>query len=159
MLLQADGGQEERSCECIFPFECCNTIVLMKGRCGSIRYYSIFTRLYSLALLFSDHIMTNSSWTQAHIASLLYLGRTSFLSGFMDFGPEDAGIRALALQSSHKAGGNPNGDVTAHMSAEPRPQQWIGCEVVYPPCDTAELAQCGKLEKRERIIVSLAQFR
>ncbi|OCF38298.1 alpha-1,2-mannosyltransferase [Kwoniella heveanensis CBS 569] len=34
-------------------------------------YYRIFTSLYSVSLLFSQHIMTNSSWTQAHIQSLL----------------------------------------------------------------------------------------
>jgi alpha-1,2-mannosyltransferase len=111
--------------------------------------------MYSLALLFSGYTMTNSSWTQAHISSLLYSGRSSYFSMFMAF-PEDddKSIRALATQPPSKQDSDTN-----HQSAEPAQKRWIGCQVVYPPCDTAQLVQCGKLEKREKIIVSLSQFR
>ena len=76
--------------------------------------------------------MTNSSWTQAHIKSLLLAGRSSTLASLM----------------------------TMDMSAlEKRNTPVPKCEVVYPPCDTAELVKLGKLDKRKRLIVSLAQFR
>lgn len=95
------------------------------------RYYKVFTSLYAVALLFSQHIMTNSSWTQAHIKSLLNDGRHSLLASLL-----------LMDDASRNAGD------TARV-----------CEVVYPPCDTTELSKLGNLDSRKRELVSLAQFR
>lgn len=94
-------------------------------------YYKVFTSLYGVALLFSQHIMTNSSWTQAHIQSLLNNGRNSMLASLL-----------LMDDASRNAG-----DTQAV------------CEVVYPPCDTTELSKLGNLDSRKRELVSLAQFR
>jgi alpha-1,2-mannosyltransferase len=91
----------------------------------------VFTSLYAVALLFSQHIMTNSSWTQAHIKSLLNDGRHSLLASLL-----------LMDDASRNAGD------TARV-----------CEVVYPPCDTTELSKLGNLDSRKRELVSLAQFR
>jgi alpha-1,2-mannosyltransferase len=76
--------------------------------------------------------MTNSSWTQNHILSLLSQGRNSLL----------ASLLLLDEKSLEKNKGR-KGD----------------CEVVYPACDTAGLVALGHLDKRRRVIVSLAQFR
>ncbi|BEJ12922.1 hypothetical protein CspHIS471_0300960 [Cutaneotrichosporon sp. HIS471] len=94
-------------------------------------YYRMFTSLYSVALLFSQHTMTNSSWTQAHIKSLLNDGRRSLLAQLL-----------LMDDASRNAGD------TARV-----------CEVVFPPCDTTELSKLGNLDSRKRQLVSLAQFR
>nr|XP_019005182.1 alpha-1,2-mannosyltransferase [Kwoniella mangroviensis CBS 8507]OCF68643.1 alpha-1,2-mannosyltransferase [Kwoniella mangroviensis CBS 8507] len=102
-------------------------------------YYWIFTNLYSVSLLFPQHIMTNSSWTQAHIQSLLTKARGSFLA-------------SILLK-----------DETTIRKREERGESKIDdrarCEVVYPPCDTKEFVKLGNLDKRKREIVSLAQFR
>lgn len=105
-------------------------------------YYRIFTSLYANALLFSEYTMTNSSWTQAHIQSLLSAGRRSLLAKLLlndgDSGPQS---------------GNQN------QAGQTEPTNASQCEVVYPPCDTTELEKLGDLETRDRELVSLAQFR
>lgn len=98
---------------------------------ANTRYYNVFTSVYGVALLFSQHTMTNSSWTQAHIQSLLNAGRSSMLA-------------SLLLQ-----------DDASRNAGERKPV----CEVVYPPCDTSELSKLGQLGSRKRELVSLAQFR
>ncbi|WVQ98028.1 hypothetical protein IAU59_005149 [Kwoniella sp. CBS 9459] len=102
-------------------------------------YYRIFTSLYSVSLLFSQHIMTNSSWTQAHIRSLLTAGRSSYLASFL---LKDE----TTLQKREDRG-------------EVKKEDRARCGVVYPPCDTTELVKLSGLNKRKREIVSLAQFR
>lgn len=102
-------------------------------------YYSIFTRLYALALLFSDHTMTNSSWTQAHIKSLRTSARSSF---------------AASILLKDEAA-----DVARESRGESTKADRAVCEVVYPPCDTRELSKLGNLTNRARELVSLAQFR
>ena len=93
----------------------------------------MFTSLYANSLLFSDHTMTNSSWTQAHLKSLLIVGRSSLLA------------RLLSLIEKS----------ISRTKVEGR----MDCEVLYPPCDTAALVKLGHLTERKREIVSLAQFR
>lgn len=81
--------------------------------------------------------MTNSSWTQAHIKSLIDAGRSSFA----------AAMFLMDAKSISKA--RERGETVEAAAA---------CEVVYPPCDTAAFL-LAKLERRQREIVSLAQFR
>ncbi|WRT64804.1 uncharacterized protein IL334_001739 [Kwoniella shivajii] len=102
-------------------------------------YYRIFTSLYSVSLLFPQHIMTNSSWTQAHIQSLLNSARNSFLASLLL--KDD-----LTIQKREERG-------------ETRKEDRARCEVVYPPCDTKEFVKLGSLDNRKREMVSLAQFR
>ena len=101
------------------------------------RYYKIFTSLYATSLLFSEEVMTNSSWTQAHITNLLNKGRNSFLASLLLMDDRTREIRAK------------NGEI------DPK----AGCRVVFPPCDTEGLQSLGKLGDRKRELVSLAQFR
>lgn len=105
----------------------------------SQRYYGAFTSLYALSLLFSEYIMTNSSWTQGHIQTLLAAGRRSFLANV--FLMDDQSVRRKMARG------------------EIQPGEKAACEVVYPPCDTAGLVKLGNLDDRRRKIVSLAQFR
>lgn len=102
-------------------------------------YYAIFTRLYALSLLFSEYTMTNSSWTQAHIKSLLTFGRSSFGAGLLLLDDKTQEMREKRGEST--------------------PEDRAKCEVVFPPCDTKELSTLGNLDKREPTLVSLAQFR
>jgi len=75
--------------------------------------------------------MTNSSWTQAHITSLLNKGRKGFF----------ASVLLIDEKSLEKNGGEKG-----------------ACEVVFPPCDTGAMRGFG-LDKRSNEIISLAQFR
>jgi len=102
-------------------------------------YYHIFTALYSLSLLFSEHTMTNSSWTQAHIQSLMQGAKSS------------VGASILLLDEAS--------DIARESRGESAPEDRARCEVVYPPCDTRELSKLGNLSKRKYDLVSLAQFR
>lgn len=105
----------------------------------NLSYYQIFTSLYSLSLLFAEEIMTNSSWTQAHITSLLTSARASFAASVLLL--DDKSLKAQSTNT-------PDGKVRKSR-----------CEVVFPPCDTKALEGLGKLAHRKRVIVSLAQFR
>ncbi|WVQ76077.1 hypothetical protein IAR50_005714 [Cryptococcus sp. DSM 104548] len=102
-------------------------------------YYYIFTSIYSVSLLYAQHIMTNSSWTQAHIKSLLTSASSSFLASIL---LKDE----LSVQKQKERKELVDGE-------------GLECGVVYPPTDTKELSRLGGLETRKREIVSLAQFR
>ncbi|KAL1406231.1 asparagine-linked glycosylation protein [Vanrija albida] len=104
-----------------------------------LAYYAIFTRLYAISLLFSEYTMTNSSWTQAHIKSLLTFGRSSFGAGLLLLDDKSQEMREKRGESA--------------------PEDRARCEVVFPPCDTKELSTLGQLDQREPTLVSLAQFR
>ena len=84
------------------------------------RYYRIFATLYTSSLSLATVKMTNSTWTKAHVDTLL----------------------SRARSSSSKA---------------PVPE----VSIVYPPCDTGSLGELeiGEEGKRERVVLSLAQFR
>ena len=75
--------------------------------------------------------MVNSSWTKAHIDSILYHD-----NGFLNILTY---LPPLVFLRSSLAALKPS-------------------EIMYPPCDTRELAEVP-LEGRGRTIVSLAQFR
>ncbi|EAL18406.1 hypothetical protein CNBJ3290 [Cryptococcus deneoformans B-3501A] len=112
-------------------------------------YYHIFTSVYSLSLLYCQHILTNSSWTQAHIQSLLLSARQSFLASLLL--KDD-----LTLEKRRERGELQEGDDAGDTR----------CEVVYPPCDTRKLSSLPlslpsptPKRGRKREFVSLAQFR
>lgn len=109
------------------------------------RYYSIFATLYATALLFCQEIMTNSSWTQAHIQSLLAKGKKSWLAGLLL-------MDDLSERKRRERGERGESDQAA--------EQIERCKVLFPPCDTGDLARFGLEGRGERRgIVSLAQFR
>jgi alpha-1,2-mannosyltransferase len=104
----------------------------------SIRYYKFFTSLYATSLLFAEEVMTNSSWTHAHITDLLNTGRRSIIAGLLLMDDKTYEVREKqGMEMEKKA----------------------GCRVVFPPCDTGSLQGLGNLSDRKRELVSLAQFR
>ncbi|EIW71289.1 hypothetical protein TREMEDRAFT_73255 [Tremella mesenterica DSM 1558] len=107
------------------------------GKQVKLVYYAIFTVLYSVSLLYAEVIMTNSSWTQAHITSLLLSARKTWLAAFL---LKDE--KALQARERRK-----------------EPSNRGRCEVVFPPCDVTGLLKLGHVGSRKREIVSLAQFR
>ena len=94
-------------------------------------YYKLFTAAYATSLLYAEYIMANSSWTRAHITSLLTSGRNGLLASL-------ALLDDKSLAKSGESAGS--------------------CETLYPPCDTRALISFP-LEGRKREILSLAQFR
>lgn len=86
----------------------------------------------AISLLFADEIMTNSSWTSAHVTSLLTLGRSTWLAYLL----------------------NLDGSAAAGKRVTPN-------RTVFPPCGTSEFANLplkGR-DDRPRTLISLAQFR
>ena len=85
---------------------------------------------YAFSLRQASFLMVNSSWTKAHVDSILF--HDSGFLNILTYLPPLVFLRPLATLKP--------------------------AEIVYPPCDTRELAELP-LEGRGRIIVSLAQFR
>jgi alpha-1,2-mannosyltransferase len=86
----------------------------------------------AISLLFADEIMTNSSWTSAHVTSLLTLGRSTWLAYLLNL------------------------DGSAQVGKRVAPNR-----TVFPPCGTSEfdnLPLKGR-DDRPRTLISLAQFR
>ncbi|KAG9019903.1 asparagine-linked glycosylation protein [Tulasnella sp. 427] len=95
---------------------------LWKSR-AKLVYYNLFAYFYSFSLFQADQVIVNSSWTGAHIDSLVTLALSLV-----------AKVVNLGLTEQRNV------------------------PVVYPPCDTAKLRDFA-LEGRERVILSVAQFR
>jgi alpha-1,2-mannosyltransferase len=98
---------------------------------------------YSLALSRPSFIMANSSWTKNHVDAIL--SHSDPIMNAMHFFNPLFALRLFAtmFKSSHyTVSGSKKRDA----------------KIVYPPCDTREMSQFP-LDKRERIILSIAQFR
>ena len=102
----------------------------------SNRYYRLFMYYYSFSLRKASFIMVNSSWTKSHIDYAL-TNRDSLLEIIHLCTP-------LALITYFSSWGSSRSTVASR--------------IVYPPCDTREMAKFS-LEGRERVILSIAQFR
>ncbi|KAF9464212.1 glycosyltransferase family 4 protein [Collybia nuda] len=100
---------------------------------GKLLYYRIFMYYYALSLRNASFVMVNSSWTKNHVDSIL-----QYSDRFLDFVHYLPPLALLCLVT-HDAGIR-------------------NSQIVYPPCDTREMTQFS-VEGRERIILSLAQFR
>lgn len=103
------------------------------------RYYRIFMYMYASTLRCASFLMVNSTWTKDHIDSILAHHDTLLDTTF--------GMISLLgrLSSSSVA-----------STAEHVPPR--SAKTVYPPCETQELIGFS-LEGRNKIIVSVAQFR
>lgn len=89
-------------------------------------YYALLIRAYAWCLGFGQEIMANSSWTKAHLDTLL------------------------------GSGGSGGTDATTELSLTPAER----VSKVFPPCETGDLGKLPIVETgRERVILSLAQFR
>lgn len=110
---------------------------------------------YALALSHAQFLMVNSSWTRSHIASIIshehfgpviqWAHRVTPLLFAKVFLSEPA-VR-LVMYSVNGPG-----------SASGNKPDKVKPVTVYPPCDTREMVKFS-LQGRERIILSVAQFR
>jgi len=108
---------------------------------------------YALSLSHAQFLMVNSSWTRGHIASII---------SHEHFGPAIRWAHRMTpllfiklfLSPSVRVmcGSDRQGSGNCNKTHEVKPV------IVYPPCDTRELAEFP-LQGRERIILSVAQFR
>lgn len=96
-----------------------------------VRYYQLFAMAYSASLALADDMMVNGTWTKNHIDTLL---------------------SAAPITSKYKQKYN------SKDKGENPSQRENGVPIVYPPCNTESL-QSLDLSNRERIILSVAQFR
>ena len=90
---------------------------------------------YSRSLAGARFLMVNSSWTKNHIDSLLH--------------HKDTFVQALHFLPSL---------IFVSLSPNLHPSQLDEARIVYPPCDTREMVKLA-LQGRERVILSVAQFR
>ncbi|KAL0579865.1 asparagine-linked glycosylation protein [Marasmius crinis-equi] len=99
-------------------------------------YYRLFMYYYSLSLRSAVFVMVNSSWTKNHVDSILRHS-DPLLDFFHLVIPPLLILRFLASRNDKPV---------------------TSARIVYPPCDTREMARFP-LTDRERVIVSIAQFR
>ncbi|KAG6846491.1 hypothetical protein H0H93_013622, partial [Arthromyces matolae] len=98
---------------------------------GKLVYYRLFMYYYARSLRVARFLMVNSSWTKGHVDAILQ--------------HSDPLLDILLLVPSLLLFRSPNAGLTH-------------AEIVYPPCDTREMAKFA-VEGREKIIMSIAQFR
>ncbi|GBE85155.1 GDP-Man:Man(3)GlcNAc(2)-PP-Dol alpha-1,2-mannosyltransferase [Sparassis crispa] len=102
---------------------------------GKLLYYRVFMYYYAYSLRQASFLMVNSSWTKNHVDAILQHS-DPLLDAIHFFTP----VTLFRLLSWGRA----DLPKSAH--------------IVYPPCDTCEMAKFP-LEGRERVILSVAQFR
>ncbi|KIJ15033.1 glycosyltransferase family 4 protein [Paxillus involutus ATCC 200175] len=115
-------------------------------------YYRLSMYYYALSLSHARFLMVNSSWTHGHIASIV---------SHEHFGPTIRWahhitplffIKLVLSSTAVPSIMYGMGSATTVKTENVKP------EIVYPPCDTREMAKFP-LEGRERILLSVAQFR
>jgi len=100
---------------------------------AKLMYYRLFMYYYSYSLRTALFLMANSSWTKNHVDAILQ--HSDPILDFFHLLPPLLLLKVLEPRASPK-----------------------DAKIVYPPCDTREMAKFP-LEGRERIILSVAQFR
>jgi alpha-1,2-mannosyltransferase len=100
---------------------------------AKLMYYRLFMYYYSYSLRTALFLMANSSWTKNHVDAILQ--HSDPILDFFHLLPPLLLLKVLEPRTSPK-----------------------DAKIVYPPCDTREMAKFP-LEGRERIILSVAQFR
>ncbi|KAI0076731.1 glycosyltransferase family 4 protein [Panus rudis PR-1116 ss-1] len=99
-------------------------------------YYRVFMYYYAYSLRQASFVMVNSRWTKNHVDSILRHS-DPLLDLIHAFTP----LAILKIWSLLTGVSSPD-----------------SAQIVYPPCDAKEMAKFP-LEGRERVIMSLAQFR
>ncbi|KZT12185.1 glycosyltransferase family 4 protein [Laetiporus sulphureus 93-53] len=102
---------------------------------GKLLYYRLFMYYYANFLRQASFLMVNSSWTKNHIDSILQ--HNDFLLDTIH------SCTPLAL---------------FRLLISSRGESSKSALIVYPPCDTREMAKFP-LEGRRRVVLSVAQFR
>lgn len=104
--------------------------------------------LYSLSLHFASFLMTNSSWTDAHVRSVLAYEAPSWVSIPTWLAFYVSPFLYVLSWFVNKRYAKESGLYPDHL----------GTKVVFPPCDTSAMASFP-LDGREATILSIAQFR
>ncbi|KIK36874.1 glycosyltransferase family 4 protein [Suillus luteus UH-Slu-Lm8-n1] len=112
---------------------------------GKTWYYCFLMYHYSLALSRPSFIMANSSWTKNHVDAIL--SHSDPVMNVMHFLNPLFALRLFATMLKRSKDLHTESTTTRREA-----------KIVYPPCDTREMVQFS-LDKRERIILSIAQFR
>ncbi|CCM03735.1 uncharacterized protein FIBRA_05881 [Fibroporia radiculosa] len=102
---------------------------------GKLLYYRLFMYHYANSLRLASFLMVNSSWTKTHIDSILQHSDPTLDTIYM--------LSPLVF-------------LRLFYPSQPEPPKFA--RIAYPPCDTREMAKFP-LEGRERVILSVAQFR
>jgi alpha-1,2-mannosyltransferase len=97
------------------------------------RYYRLFMYYYAISLRTASFVMVNSSWTKGHVDSILQ--HSDLVLDGLHLLPPLAFIKLFTARNALST-----------------------ARIVYPPCDTREMA-AFPLTPRQRIILSVAQFR
>jgi hypothetical protein len=109
------------------------------------RYYRGFMMLYTTSLHHASFLMTNSTWTNAHVHSVLAYHPPPLLallsSCVLYACPFLLGLKSMVRRAY-----------------TPLKRTTLTTRIVYPPCDTKALAEFS-LAEREPIVLSIAQFR
>ena len=100
-----------------------------------LRYYRIFMYYYAYSLRQARFIMVNSSWTKNHVDSIL--------------NHSDRALDMIHLLPPL---------VILELLSRRRSECPKAAQIVYPSCDTRQMT-VFPIEGRERLILSLAQFR
>lgn len=108
-------------------------------------YYRCFMWMYANALRKAQFVMVNSTWTKEHVDGIL---------GYRDWvlDPLVGGVQGVLGMVPFSG----IGMGTRGVERESMPPE--RAQIVYPPCETQELVGFP-LEGRERVIISIAQFR
>ncbi|KAN0088030.1 glycosyltransferase family 4 protein [Tylopilus felleus] len=139
-----------------YPTVSTDMLARVRGESWKMRakrlYYRLTMYYYALSLSHAQFLMVNSSWTHAHIVSII---------SHEHFGPVIQWAHRMtpllfvklflsgsAVRQVIDGPGSANGNKTVQVKPV----------TVYPPCDTREMAKFS-LQDRERIILSVAQFR
>ena len=108
------------------------------------RYYRIFMYLYSQSLHTASFLMTNSSWTQEHVDSILAHHDSTLLL------IHTLVLTLILLPAQLLLPPIKYGSQSSRSSKQSK--------IVYPPCETTDVVTFP-IEGRERIVLSVAQFR
>lgn len=101
---------------------------------GKLLYYRVFMYYYALSLQVASFLMVNSSWTKNHVDGIL--------------NHSDALLDAVHTLSP----------LILVRVLLPFHSPMTKARIVYPPCDTREMAQFP-LQGRQQFLLSVAQFR
>ncbi|TFK27677.1 mannosyltransferase [Coprinopsis marcescibilis] len=100
---------------------------------GKLLYYRVLMYYYALCLRTASFLMVNSTWTKNHIDSILR--HSDLLLDIVHSVPPFLLIKLFSSNNAPKS-----------------------ARCVYPPCDTQEISSFV-LTNRERVVLSIAQFR
>ncbi|ETW82230.1 glycosyltransferase family 4 protein [Heterobasidion irregulare TC 32-1] len=114
---------------------------------GKLLYYRLFMYHYAQALRRASFLMVNSSWTKNHVDSIIDYSDPILDAIHLPI----ATVAALLSFAIHPL--LPRVSLNDALRTTPRQST-----IVYPPCDTREMSTFA-LEGRERIVLSISQFR